>query len=132
MLTAAEFQWGDGPNSLPPGSKRAVLEGDPSKVGPFTMRVILPAGWLIRPHSHPEAEHVTVISGNFAMGTGDVWDSTSLKDLLPGGYAVMAKGSTHFALAREDCVIQLHGVGPWGIMYVNPADDPRNKMSQKL
>jgi hypothetical protein len=33
----------------------------------------------------------------------------------------------HMAWTEGETVIQLHGVGPWMIKYVNPDDDPRNK-----
>jgi hypothetical protein len=41
--------------------------------------------------------------------------------------ATSAKGMTHYAFFPEETVIQLHGIGPQGITYVNPADDPRKK-----
>lgn len=71
LYPTAEIQWKDGPASLPAGAKLAVLEGDPSKEGFFTMRLWLPDGFKIPPHWHPKVEHVTVISGTFNIGTGD-------------------------------------------------------------
>lgn len=124
-MTTGEMQWGPGPASLPAGAQVVVVSGDMTKSGMFIARLKVPAGYRIAPHTHPAAEHVTVISGNFAMGMGDTWDDTQLKDLGQGGVAVMAPGSTHFAMAREESVVQLHGVGPWAINYVNAADDPR-------
>ena len=125
MTTEAELVWKDGPPSLPAGAKLAVLEGNPSAPGPFTMRIKVPAGYKIPPHWHPADEHVTVIAGTFSMGVGEKFDEKAVKDLPTGGFAVMATGTRHFAMSREGGIVQVHGVGPWGITYVNPADDPR-------
>jgi hypothetical protein len=127
MTTTGELKWGAGPASLPPGAKLVVIEGDPSKEGLFTMRAQLPANYKIPPHWHPAVEHVTVITGTFHMGTGETFDAAKAKALPAGGFAVMPIRFAHFAFTKEETVIQLHGVGPWGITYVNPADDPRNK-----
>jgi hypothetical protein len=127
MVTPGNLTWADGPASLPPGAKMAVIEGDPQKVGLFTMRLKLPAGYKIAAHWHPADEHVTVIAGTFYMGLGNAFDNEKLRALPEGSFAVMAVKTTHFAMAKEEAVVQLHGMGPWGITYVNPADDPRKK-----
>jgi mannose-6-phosphate isomerase-like protein (cupin superfamily) len=127
MVTPAGLSWTDGPPSLPPGAKSAVVEGDPRKEGLFTMRVKLPANYGIPAHWHPADEHVTVISGTFHMGMGDKLDATRGTALTAGSFAVMPAKTQHYAFTRGETVIQLHGVGPWGITYVNPADDPRGK-----
>ncbi len=127
MVTADEVKWTDGPPSLAAGSKTAVIEGDPKSPGLFTMRLKLPADYKIPPHWHPADEHVTVISGTFNMGMGDTFDASKGKALTTGAFAVMPAKSSHFAFTKEETVIQLHGMGPWGITYVNPADDPRKK-----
>src|SRR5688572_20600935 len=69
-LTPQQMTWGDGPPSLPPGAKVAVLQGDPTKPGPFTIRARMPAGYKIPAHWHPTDENITVISGLFNMGMG--------------------------------------------------------------
>src|SRR5215831_19535599 len=69
------LKWQDGPPSLPPGAKIAVLEGDPAKEGPFVFRVKVPDGYRIPPHTHPKPERVTVISGSFHLGMGEKFDS---------------------------------------------------------
>lgn len=127
MLVPTNLTWIDGPASLPKGAKSAVIEGDPAKTGPFTMRLILPANYKVPPHWHPGIEHVTVLSGSFHMGLGEVFDESKAAKLPIGGFAVMAIGTRHFAFTKEETTIQLHGIGPWGITYVKPADDPRNK-----
>lgn len=122
-----QLQWTDGPPSLPSGAKLAVLEGDPTKEGPFTIRLMFPDGYRIPPHWHPSVEHVTVISGTFNLAKGEKADTSKGTALPPGSFFLLAPKSPHFASATGETVIQLHGMGPWGINYVNPADDPRKK-----
>lgn len=119
--------WSPGPASLPAGARVAVLEGDPSKPGPFTIRLSLPNGYKIAPHHHPGIEHVTVIQGTFVMGMGDRFDATKGTALPAGAFAVMQPGTRHFAWTRGATIVQLHGVGPWQVVYVNDADDPRKQ-----
>ena len=127
FVTPDDIKCGDGPTSLPPGAKAAVIEGSPKEAGAFTMRLKLPAGYKVPPHWHPADEHVTVLSGCFNMGLGDAYDESKGKKLPAGSFAVMPTKTNHFAFVKEETVIQLHGMGPWGINYVNPADDPRKK-----
>ena len=127
MVKPENVKWLDGPPSLPKGAKFSVIEGDPKVAGLFTMRLWFPAGFKIPAHWHPADEHVTVIAGNFFMGLGDKFDTEKLQALPAGSFAVMLTGTKHFAMTKEETVIQLHGVGPWGINYVNPDDDPRKK-----
>ena len=105
----------------------AVLFGDPAKEGPFTMRILMPDGYKIPPHIHPKTERVTVISGTFNFGMGDKFDQAATQELPAGAFGFWPAGMTHFAWAKGETVVQVHGVGPWGIEYVNPADDPRKK-----
>lgn len=128
FFEAGAVQWKDGPPSLPAGAKFALLEGDPSKEGLFTMRLALPDGFKIPPHWHPAVEHVTVISGEFHLGMGEKFDTSGGGHRLPAGaFAFMPPGMRHFAWTKGDTVLQVHGVGPWQVNYVNPADDPRKK-----
>ena len=126
LYPTAEIQWKDGPASLPAGAKFAVLEGDPSKEGFFTMRLWLPDGFKISPHWHPKVEHVTVISGTFNLGMGDKFDQTATRAMPAGTFGFWPAEMKHFAWAKGETVLQLHGTGPWTITYVNAADDPRN------
>jgi quercetin dioxygenase-like cupin family protein len=124
VITPPDLQWGPAPAILPAGARLAVLEGDPSKAGPFTMRLEMPAGYRIPPHFHQVDEHVTVISGAFQVGMGDTFDASKLTTLLPGAFGVIPPGMRHFARADKASVIQLHGVGPWDLTYVNRAYQP--------
>lgn len=120
-------EWQPAPASLEAGARMAVLEGDPSKPGPFTMRLWLPAGYRIAPHMHPSDERVTVISGTFHVGMGGTYREGSATALPAGTYAALAPGVAHFAWAEGETVIQLNNIGPWSLTYVDAADDPRNR-----
>ncbi|MGH8699128.1 MAG: cupin domain-containing protein [Burkholderiales bacterium] len=126
MVVPAELKWSD-VGSLPPGAKIAVIEGPLNEGKPFTMRLRFPASYQIPAHSHTAIEHVTVISGTFHMGMGNKLDTKATRALGPGSVAIMQAGARHFAWTREETEIQVHGVGPWTLTYVNPADDPRKK-----
>lgn len=125
LYPMAEIQWKDGPPSLAAGAKVAVLEGDPSKEGFFTMRLWLPDGFKIQPHWHPKVEHVTVISGTFNIGMGDKFDQAATREMPAGTFGFWPAEMKHFAWTKGDTVLQIHGTGPWMINYVNPSDDPR-------
>jgi quercetin dioxygenase-like cupin family protein len=120
-----EIKWQEGPAALPPGAKFAVLEGDPAKEGPFTMRIRLPDGYKIPPHTHPGIEHVTVISGSFNFGMGDKFDPGATKEMPAGSFGHWPAGMKHFVWVKGETIVQAHGMGPWKIEYLNPQDDPR-------
>ena len=120
-----EIKWEAGPPSLPSGARFAVLEGDPAKEGFFTMRIRVPDGYKIPPHTHPKIEHVTVISGTFNFGMGEKFDQAATKEMPAGTFGFWPAGMKHFAWARGETIVQLHGIGPWSIEYLDPADDPR-------
>lgn len=122
----ASIQWTEAPASLPRGAKIAVLEGDPTKEGPFVFRALLPDGYRIPPHTHPKIERITVISGTFNIGMGERFDVSKTQPMLPGAYGYWPAGMKHFVWAKGETVIQFHGTGPWSLQYVNPDDDPRN------
>ncbi len=127
MITPADINWVDAPPLLPSGAKVAVLEGDPAKPSSFTMRIKFPAGYRIQPHWHPAVEHATIISGTLNMGIGDKFDPLEGRELPAGSFSMIPAKTNHFAWVKEETVIQVHGIGPWGINYINPSDDPRNK-----
>ncbi len=120
-----EVKWMDAPNALPAGAKLGVLEGDPFKEGLYTMRLRAPDAYKIPPHFHKKVEHVTVISGQFNLGMGEKFDDKAAQAMPAGTFGFLPPGMKHFAFAKGETVIQLHGMGPWEIVYVNPADDPR-------
>lgn len=116
-------------DSLPPGAMVAVLEGDPAKEGMFTMRIKMPDGYRVPPHTHARQERVTVLSGTLNLGSGDTFDGEATKALSAGTYSSMPPGMTHFAWTKGETVLQLSTLGPWTITYVHPTDDPRHKGS---
>lgn len=120
-----EIEWQDGPGSFQPGSQFSVLEGDPGEQGVFNMRIKMPDGFKISPHWHPNVERVTVISGTFRLGHGEVADFDSAEPLSAGSYFSMPPEMVHYAIAEGETIIQLKTIGPWEINYVNPNDDPR-------
>jgi quercetin dioxygenase-like cupin family protein len=125
IFSPEKIKWQEGSASLPPGSKFAIFEGDPTKEGPVTMRLWMPDGYKVPPHFHPQTEHLTVISGIFNLGMGDRFDKALTQPMTAGTFGFWPPGMKHFAWTKGETVIQLHGTGPWKIEYVNPADDPR-------
>ena len=127
MHSANKLDWKDLPSIE--GAKIAVLQGPMNQAGPFTARIKIPSGGKIPPHWHPAIEHVTVISGSFAMGLGEKWDDKGMHTLGAGDVMIMQPKTPHYAQAKGkgETIVQIHGMGPWQVNYVNPADDPKNK-----
>jgi quercetin dioxygenase-like cupin family protein len=113
--------------SLPPGAKMAMLEGDPTKEGFIAFRIKLPANYKVPPHYHPCPERVTVLSGTLHLGMGEKVDQSAATALTAGSYTSMPPQMRHFAWTESETVLQMATIGPWGITYVNPSDDPRKR-----
>jgi hypothetical protein len=126
MMSPNDLQWTDVP-SLPPGAKAALIEGPMNEAVPFTVRLRFPPNYQIPPHWHPAVERVTVLTGTFHMGAGDKFDRSATMALAAGAIAIMQPKTTHFAWTQSDTIVQLHGMGPWSVNYVNALDDPRKK-----
>lgn len=110
---------------LHPGSEIATVSGEPDKAGaPFVLRFRYHGVVKIPPHWHPTDEHITVLSGAFMVGMGERFDESSATELAPGSYALLPMKMAHYAWSKGDTVLQVHGIGPFMINYVNPADDP--------
>ena len=120
-----QLKWAAAPPAFPKGAQIAVVTGDPSKEGLYVYRLKLPAGYKVPAHSHPNDENVTVISGTFNIGMGDKLDEKKGDAVKAGGFSLQPKGMVHYAWFTEETIIQVHGMGPGGITYVNPSDDPR-------
>ena len=120
----ADVKWGPAPPVLPPGAQIAVLDGDPTKAGFFTIRLKFPDGYKIAPHSHPTDENIVVVSGVFMMGMGAAPDDAAMHQLPAGSFTTIPKTSPHYAAAKGETVIQIYGQGPFVVNYVNPADKP--------
>lgn len=124
FIDPADLEWKDVASMAPP-AEIAVIEGDLSAEEPFTIRLSLPAGYRIEPHVHPAYERVTVISGMLHFAHGEEFDADATRPLPAGSIAIMPPGEPMYGYVEENTVIQLHGVGPWGIEYLDPANDPR-------
>lgn len=125
VFEANEVEFKAGPPTLPAGAQFAVLVGNPGEEGPFVMRLKFPAGYNIPPHRHPKEEHVTVLSGGFGMALGETHDRTAAAPMSPGSFMRIPTGEAHFAWTEEETVVQINAMGPFGIEYVDPRDDPR-------
>lgn len=125
FATAKDLKWNDTPAL--PGAKLAVIEGPLNEAKPFMMRIKFPANYKVAPHFHSAIEHVTVISGEFVMGVGERFEQGKGTALKPGDVGIMQPKSPHYAYTTKATEIQVHGVGPWTLTFVNPKDDPRNK-----
>jgi quercetin dioxygenase-like cupin family protein len=112
-LTPDAMVWTDGPSTLPPGSKAAVLEGNPKVEGMFTMRLRIPAGSAIPPHWHPRQERVTILSGAVDLGFGSVANAGNTKRYAAGSFYVNPPRVMHFLYFPEATEMQLTCVGPW-------------------
>ena len=110
-INSSDLKWGPAPPTLPKGAEITVLSGDPSKDGPFVLRLKMPSGYKVPAHNHPTTETLTVVSGNFHIGTA-------------GGFGEAPAKMNHYGWASTPSVVQIQGPGPFAITYVNPADDP--------
>lgn len=131
LMAPADAKWGEPPPVFEKGMSFTVVSGDPSKPGLYVVRAKMPAGYKIAPHWHPTDEHVTVLSGTFALGMGEKFDKASMKDLPAGGYALLPADMRHFAMATTAATVQIHGQGPFALTYVNSADDPSKRAPAK-
>jgi anti-sigma factor ChrR (cupin superfamily) len=124
VVTPDKIQWGPAPPVFQPGAQFAVVAGDPSKAGPFIVRLKVPDGYKIMPHWHPTVENVTVLSGEFHVAMGDKYDESAMMTLPAKSVAVVPAHHNHYAMAKGETEVQVTGTGPFKLIYVNPADDP--------
>jgi len=117
---------------LPPGAEVAVIAGNRQSDGPYVVRVRIPAKYKVMPHTHPTDENVTVISGTMNFAMGPTFDAAKGQAVPAGGFFLAPKGMQHYAWSSEPSVIQIHGMGPFAINYVNPADDPSQQHGREI
>jgi len=127
VVPADAVAWGPAPPSLPPGAQAAVLMGSPAKEGPFVLRLKFPNGYVVPPHQHSKDELLTVIAGRFAVASGEKLDRTASPFLAPSSFVHLPAGMPHYAWVEGETIVQINGVGPFDVTYVDPKDDPRNK-----
>jgi quercetin dioxygenase-like cupin family protein len=122
VIAANDVSWRDAPG-LPAGAQIAVLDGDPTKEGSFTLRLKIPPGYRIPPHTHSTAERITVISGVVQLGIGDKFDGTAGRELKAGDFAVVPPGVPHFAWSEGEAVLQIQSEGPFQRKYIESGDE---------
>ena len=125
-INAGEIKWGATPPDVPKGAEMAVLHGDPTKKVPYTLRLKLPAGYKIPPHWHTKDEALTIVSGTFALHMGDTMEAPGTV-LTAGGFHFLPGKMHHAAEATDETIVQVDGMGPFDIHYLNPADNPNPK-----
>jgi quercetin dioxygenase-like cupin family protein len=124
-----EIDWKPFP-AFPPSARLAILVGQPSQAGPYTIRVKVPGGVKLMPHKHPEDRIYTVISGIFYIGVGDQFDTEKLHAYPPGAAIILPGNTSHFHWAKSgEYITQVTAIGPLGLEYLNSEDDPRNAPS---
>jgi quercetin dioxygenase-like cupin family protein len=105
------------------GCEIAVVDGNPDTEGqPFVVRFHCADGAKTPPHWHPTDENITTLKGAFLVGMGDKFDESKLKAMNPGNFMVMPKEMRHFGMAKGDLVLQIHGIGPFKVNWVNPSE----------
>jgi quercetin dioxygenase-like cupin family protein len=105
------------------GCEIAVVEGNPDTEGqPFVARFHCRDGAKTPPHWHPTDENMTVLKGAFLVGIGESFDESNLKTMSPGNFMLMPKEMRHFGMARGDLFLQVHGLGPFKVNWVNPSE----------
>ncbi len=130
-FTPDQVKWGPPPPFVPPGAQLAVLEGDPgAESGDYTIRVKMPDGYKIAPHTHPNRENVTVLSGTLQVGMGDQFDAGKMMSFGAGSFAYLDPSMHHYAGTSGETIIQIHGIAPMKFNYINPADDPSMNMKK--
>jgi len=113
--------------AFPPSVRLAVIVGEPARPGPYLIRVKVPSGVRLMPHSHPEDRLYTVISGVFYIGLGERFDAEKLMAYPPGAVVVLPGNTPHFHWAKSgEYVTQVTAMGPLGLHYLDARDDPRD------
>ncbi len=112
--------------AFPSAARLAILVGDPTKPGPYTIRVHLPCGTKMMPHKHPEDRIYTVMEGVFYIGLGESFDETKLTAFGVGSVLVLPGDQAHFHWAKSGAyTTQVTAIGPLGLSYIQAKDDPR-------
>jgi quercetin dioxygenase-like cupin family protein len=105
------------------GCDLAPVSGDPDAEGaPFVLRIRCADGTRIPAHWHPSDEHLTVLKGTFLMGMGETFDKTKLRTMNVGDFITVPKEMRHFAIVHGENIVQVHGVGPFKVNWVNPSE----------
>ncbi|MHC2333513.1 cupin domain-containing protein [Bradyrhizobium sp. USDA 4454] len=124
-VASTDIKWGPIP-SMPAGTQSTVLHGNPGKPGLYTVRLKIPAHSKMPVHSHPDERVRVIISGTYYSALGDKVDGAKLLSFPPGTFSHVPPKVWQFAETRdEEVIFEITGIGPTGIDYLNPEDDPR-------
>jgi hypothetical protein len=126
-IAESEIKWAPAPPFLPRGAQVAVMSGDPSKDGPYTLRLKAPADYVYPPHSIPTAETVTVLSGLLYIGLGDTFDKAKATRMAVGSFVEVPGKISRYLWNPTEVVLEVHSIGPSPVTYANAADDPSKK-----
>lgn len=122
-LTPAEIEGqakgGAGPGtSGVAGIRTTVLLGDPSKPGPYTIEIRVPAHTRIQAHTHRDARSAVVVGGTWYFGYGTIAEEAKVKALPPGSFYTEPADDPHFALTRDEpAIVYITGWGPTDTIY---------------
>ena len=119
QVDSGSIAWKAAPASMPPGTKIAILEGDPNAEGIFTLRLLVPAGARVGSHWHPRHERVTLLSGAVEVTFED--DPALPKQFDSGDFYVNPPRARHSLFFPVETILQLTGVGPWEVVPTPPA-----------
>lgn len=127
IIPAADIAWRQAPATLPAGAQSALLYGNPTGDGLFAMRLKVRKGYQLPLHTHPGPEIVTVLAGKVRLVVGSIANAASAPPLTAGSFYSTEPGTPHTLLVDKDAIIQVNSRGPWGIDYVDPAEDPARR-----
>jgi len=115
---AEEIPWEPAPRGFPPGIEIARLDGDPTQPGPFTLRMRFPDGLELPPHRRRANERLTVLSGTLHLGFTERGEKTPTTPYGPGSYLLIPANQAHYGRAEQETIIQIHGTGPWRVLFL--------------
>jgi hypothetical protein len=105
-----QIPWVDNPRA---GNRTAVLQGDPTKAGPYAMLLTWLPGNMSRPHFHPNDRFFIVVSGTWWVGSGPDFDSNATVPMPAGSHVIHYAKGVHFDGAKsEPATILVWGEGP--------------------
>jgi quercetin dioxygenase-like cupin family protein len=115
----AQAKGGAGPGtSGVAGIQTTVLLGDPTKAGPYTIEIRVPAHTRIAAHTHRDGRSAVVVKGTWFFGYGAAADEARVKALPPGSFYTEPADDPHFALTRDEAaIVYISGWGPTDTHY---------------
>jgi quercetin dioxygenase-like cupin family protein len=107
------------------GIRTTVVAGDPTKAGPYTIRLSIPANTRIQAHTHRDNRTAVVVAGVWYFGYGPVAGEAAEKALPAGSFYTEPAGVAHFAQTKaEKVIVYITGDGPTDTVYAKSSDEP--------